>query len=120
MVSKKLFVDTVNSYKNYMESIEKIEETIFGKPYVGNLFESAWATDIDNIFDGFLKSNFSEDGVDLVYWHLFEDVPKIIYETTGADLFQGKRDIEINVESLDDLYDFMIRSREVYCLNGFI
>ena len=54
------------------------------------------------LFDNFISSHFTLAGCDLVYWWLYESVPKVIYETVTPDIFtKDSKKIEINVEELE-------------------
>lgn len=60
------------------------------------------------LFDMFIESHFTDEGYDLIFWWMYEDVPKIIYQNT---IF-GKE--EINVENIEDLWKYLISEKELY------
>lgn len=87
-----LFSKGIKQYQDFNTYLDKLKDAgldIFDT----DLIEKAYA-----IFDTWVETILNEEGQDLVYWWLFEDVDKIIYE-------DGKPDI--NVEKLEDLYTYM-------------
>ena len=67
------------------------------------------------MWDQFMYSHFTEEGSDLINWWKFEDVDHIITETVSPDLFyDGEREIEIDVEDVEDLWDYMINHQNDY------
>lgn len=66
-------------------------------------------------FDELMKSEFGEDGLDLVSWWLYEDVDHKIYESTEetkewyypGEEIHGKVIADLN--NIDDLYDYLTK-----------
>jgi hypothetical protein len=62
-----------------------------------------------------MKSEFGEEGLDLVYWWLYEDVDHKIYESTEdmkewyypGEEIHGKVIADLN--NIDDLYDYLTK-----------
>jgi hypothetical protein len=75
-----------------------------GKKYTSNLYESDWVYSVGCMLDIFIQSHFTDSGCDLITWWLFESVPKIIYQD----------DLKISVETLDELWEYMINNKEDY------
>ena len=69
---------------------------------------------LDNIcelFDNFILScGFTNAGIDLFYWWLYEKVDKKIH--LSPDLFSDEA--ELNVEKLEDLYHYMHFNDKLY------
>lgn len=78
--------------------------------------EGDFREDICKFFDNFINSfGFTEEGVDLFYWWMYDNVNKIIYKTIEPNLFNPKsKKIEINVEDLEDLWKYMIKHKDIY------
>ena len=87
-----LFSKGIKKYQDFNEILDKLNNLGF------HLVESNLIEDAYSIFDIWIESILNEEGQDLIYWWLFEDVEKIIYE-------DGKSNI--NVEKLEDLYTYM-------------
>lgn len=92
-------VDSLSKINNYINILEKaginISET--------DLVQESW-----KLFDMFIDSHFTEKGCDLVYWWIYEDVSKVIYQ----DTFFGKE--EINVEDINDFWSYLKSYNEIY------
>ena len=117
MITKKELHSFIIAHQSFEEAIERIEEAISGSKYGCNLFESDWYNSVGKMFDIFLESHFTEAGCDLIYWWLYENVDKIIYEKVDPDLFNGETEVEYNVENFDDLWNYMIKHKEDYFKN---
>ena len=57
-----------------------------------------------------LNCGFTEAGLDLFYWWMYDNVDKKIYRS--PDLFSGEK--ELNVEKLEDLYHYMHFNDKLY------
>ena len=117
MITKKELFDFITAYQNFDDAITRIEEAISGSKYGCNLFASDWYDSVGKMLDVFLESHFSNHGRDLIYWWLFEDVDKIIYQKVDPDLFNGETEVEYNVENFDDLWIHIIKHKEDYFKN---
>ena len=62
----------------------------------------------DKMFDTLIESYFNKDGVELITWWLWEDVPKKIYIQVGIEKS------EIDVESIEDLYNYINDNCDLY------
>lgn len=114
MISKELFVKYLEQFQRFNTAFERIEEALMGRKYSSNLYESDWCDSVGAMLDLFLKSHFTKDGRDLIYWWLFEDVDHIIWQTVDPDLFHGKSEIEYNVNNIEDLYDYLVKFKKDY------
>lgn len=74
-----------------------------------NLYESAPVEYVSIMLDLFLKSHFTEEDCDLINWYLFDRVDKVIYVNRERTLFSEPQRIEIRLNSLGDLYDYIAR-----------
>ena len=109
MLTKELFIEAINNYNKFTEAIERISDAISGKDYSCNLFESDWYNAVYHLVDCFLKSHFTLEGADLIYWWIFEDVDKII---TIEDENGDKTDMDIT--TIDSLWDYMVSFKHDY------
>lgn len=92
-MNKENFIKGLKSYKNYVDHLDALEELGV------DLCEGPISYAIDTIFDLWCDEFLNEEGVDLIYWWLFEDVEKEI------------RDLHDNVvatlENEEVLYDYL-------------
>lgn len=117
MLSKNQFVNFICSYKAFEEAFDRIEKALYGASKYSNLFEADWYEAVGEMLSSFLKSHFTEEGCDLVNWWLFEQVAKVIYEKFDIlDLFADDEEIEISVETIDELWDYMEKRDDIYFL----
>lgn len=91
-MNKENFIKGLKSYKNYVDHLDALEELGV------DLCEGPISDAIDNIFDLWCNEFLNEEGVDLVYWWLFEDVTKEIYKDDKV--------IAI-LDTVEDLYNYM-------------
>ena len=112
MINKKEFINFVKSYEIFENSIDRLN--IYLK---ANLWECAWIDAVSRMWDQFMYSHFTEEGSDLINWWKFEDVDHIIWQKTDPDLFNGKSEIEYDVNELEDLWNYLIKYKEDYLLN---
>lgn len=91
MISRTKFVEQIETAKQFDELINTLYK--FGI----DLIESPLYNLPSKMFDNFVKTICNEDGGDLIYWYLYEDVPKIIWENEK----------EIPINTIDDLYDYL-------------
>ena len=117
MITKQQFHNFINEYQNFSDAIERIEKAVSGRKYGLNLYESDWYESVGKMLDIFLDSHFSDKGCDLIYWWLWENVDKIIYEKVNPDLFNGETEVEYDVESFDNLWNYMIKYQKDYFKN---
>lgn len=92
----KHLIDHKIKFDNDLELIERLTGI--------HLIDSDLITDSYNIFDAAIALSFTEEGQDLVFWWLYEDVPKIIYI----------EDTKIDVEDIEDLWNYMMDDKETY------
>lgn len=114
MITKEIFFEFINSIKTFEAAIERMEEAISGKKYGSNLINSDWYESYGKLSDLFLESHFTENGMDLIYWWLYDDVDHIIYESVDEDLFEKKKDVEHDVNNIEDLWNYMISCKGDY------
>lgn len=114
MITKEEFAKYIESYQEFEQAMDRLETAIAGRKYVCNLFESDWYGAVARMLDIFIDSHFTDDGQDLIDWWLFEDVDHIITQKVESDLFTEDRKIEYDVNSIDDLWDYLMLYKEDY------
>lgn len=103
-----LSFDEFNQEINLINFLEK-KMTSFG------INGSTFAENVFELFDLFIKSHFTHEGIALIYWWMYENVEKVIYETKEVDLFnRTPENIEIDVKSQEDLWNYMYKNKEIY------
>ena len=119
MITKKEFYKFISSYQEFYNGLERFERAITGKKFTCNLFETDWGDAVGRMLDAFLESHFTEHGIDLITWWLFEDVDKIIYQKLDPDLFNGETEVEYDVNTFDNLWNYMIKYEKDYIKNEY-
>lgn len=99
-------IDLIKAVNENLDELNKLHFDIFDTDLINNCLK---------IFDNFILSHFTEEGSDLVFWWLYDDVKKVIYETVTPDIFtKESKEIEINVEKIEGLWEYMIKRKKVY------
>lgn len=91
MISRSHFIEQIETVQKFDKQITDLQD--FGI----DLIESPLNILPSSMFDVFTRVICVEEGGDLIYWWLYEDVPKIIWE--------GEK--EIHLDTIDDLYDYL-------------
>ncbi len=93
-------INSLSKINNFIDNLEQITKL--------NISESDLVQETWKLFDLFINSHFTEEASDLIFWWIYEEVPKVIYQ----DSIFGKD--EINVENIEDLWKYMISEKEIY------
>lgn len=90
----KEMIYNIEEYNDFVDELYKLKIDIYNCKY----------TEYAGIFfDELMKSEFGEEGLDLVSWWLYEDVDHVLYE----DESESKEAIDLN--NIDDLYDYLTK-----------
>ena len=89
MITFNHFEEAIKIIQEFSQEIDKFEEMGY---YIA---EMPIVDMTSQLLDVFIKSHFTEKGTDLVYWWLYENV----------------------IETLEDLWDFMITDKDTYFNN---
>lgn len=116
MITKKEFVKYLEQFQRFNTAFERIEEALMGRKYSSNLYESDWCDSVGAMLDLFLKSHFTKDGCDLINAYLFEGCREF-WINKDKDLFTDKREEHYEFNSLEELYDVMLKFKNDYFLN---
>jgi len=91
-MSKEKFVETLLEYQNFLD----VSDRLVGLGI--DLNEGPITVAIDTLLDSWIDSITGEAGSDLIYWWLFEDVTKEIYEDDK---------VIATLNTAEDLYNYM-------------
>ena len=118
MIKKEEFVKYINSYKEFDKAIERLSEAISGSKYGCNIFESDWYESVGRMLDVFMDSHFTEAGVDWICYYLWENVDdKAAYIKQNKDMFNKEKEIRYPLDTIDELWDFLLTDKETYFKN---
>lgn len=117
MITKEIFIKFINQFNSFVKGIERLENAIKGSGGYCELFETDWFINVEEMYDTFLESHFTESGIDLINWWKFENVDKIIYQKVDPDLFNGETEIEYDVEDIEALWDYIQKYKKEFVLN---
>jgi hypothetical protein len=118
MITKEEFSKFISKYQSFKDAIDRFGEALGGKSFY-YLFETDWYEDVAEMLDTFIDSHFTEKGADWIYYYLFEDIDDHrVFITKGADLFNGEAEIEYHLNSIDELWDFLLNDTKLYFKNA--
>jgi hypothetical protein len=115
MMTKEKFKDLM--YK--MQEINEFEDKLYDMKI--DIFDSKLVEYPAVFFDELMRSEFGEDGLDLISWWLYEDVDHKIYESDDnveSDDNAPKwfwsdekmdRKVIADLNNIDDLYDYLTK-----------
>ena len=95
----KEMIYNIEEYNDFVDELYKLKIDIYNCKY----------TDYAGIFFAeLMKSEFGEEGLDLVSWWLYEDVDHKIYAANQEDeMLHGEVIADLN--NIDDLYDYLTK-----------
>lgn len=92
-----------NAFKKLIENIQSAEQYVKKCADLNfDIFESPLYDFYGKLLDEYLKSKFSTEIIDTIYWWLFEDVEHIV-------TLNNKK---YNLKTIDDLYRFILKCSE--------
>ena len=110
MINKEEFIKFIKAYEQFEKGINNLENFLSeDRPHGVNLWESNWVDAVSKMWDQFMYSHFTEEGSDLINWWKFEDIDHIITQTVSPDLFNGKSEIEYDVNNIEDLWNYLTK-----------
>lgn len=119
MITKEEFINYLTQYQIFDKAIDRLSEALSGSKYGIPLFETDWGEAVGEMLDIFLCSHFTVEGADWVTYYLFEDIEdKLVTITKPADMFNEKKEIEYHLNSLDELWNFLLTDKEAYFKNA--
>ena len=90
------FIKIINTYKHYQDTLIKLSDLGV------DIWDNGFNDPTDYIFEAWLEEILNDEGQDLVYWWLFEDVEKVFYDDEDK--------VIANVEDLKDFYKYLKES----------
>lgn len=118
MISKNDFFKAIETHQEFEEAIERLSSAIAGNNRSVFIYDADWVDAEGRLFDILLNSNFTEEGVDTIYWWLYESVDKVIYVTEEADMFREETEKAVPVRTIGQLWSFFEREPEIYFKNA--
>ena len=97
MITKEEFIDLILKQQEWYNRIDEVSEALS----VPTLFESDWVEYAAILFDKTLDFLFNEDGVDDIYWWM--------YEKSGNPEFKmwDENEKEIPTDTVEDLWNLV-------------
>ena len=97
MITKEKFIDLILKQQEWSNRVDKVSEVL----NVPTLFESDWVEYAAILFDKTLDFLFNEDGVDDIYWWM--------YEKSGNPEFKmwNENGKEIPTDTVEDLWNLV-------------
>lgn len=95
-MDRELFAKQINLMKSFNHKIDQIRD--FGI----DLVETPLFDIPAQMFDNFVDSVCTDEGADLVFWWMYEDVEKVIFEKIG----EGEEQ-KIPLETVYQLYEYL-------------
>ena len=117
MITKEQLSEFLDRYSNFDKAITRMEKAISGNSYFcsANLFDTDWYTHVSEMYDIFLESHFTDEGIDWINYYFFEDIEDhIVTVTVSADLFDKEHEVEYHLNSVDELWDFLLTDKKLY------
>jgi hypothetical protein len=91
-MSEEKFVETLLKYQNFLDVSDRLMDLGI------DLTEGPVTMAIDTLLDSWIDAITGEAGSDLIYWWLFEDVEKKIYEDDK---------VVATLDTAENLYNYM-------------
>ena len=119
MITKEEFTKYLTQYQIFDKAMDRLSEALSGSKYGLPLLETDWGDAVGKMLDIFLDSHLTVDGADWVTYYLFEDIEdKLVEIIEPADMFNKEKKIEYHLNSLDELWDFLLTDKKTYFKNA--
>lgn len=119
MITKEEFVKYLTEYQSFEKAINRLGEAFLGGKGYYFIYECDWYDSVGQMLDIFIDSHFTESGADWIYYYLFENVEDHeVVITKEADMFEGKEEIIYHLNSIDELWDFLLTDIRHYFKNA--
>lgn len=118
MISKEDFFKYLIEYQTFNQAVDRMETAISGSKYGCNLWESDWYSAVGEMFDIFVNTHFTELGADWVFYYMFENIEdKLVTVKQEKDIFNEEKEIEYHLNSIDELWNFLLTDKKTYFKN---
>ena len=117
MITKEQLSEFLDRYSKFDKAVIRMGEAVSGKsyPYSTDLFETDWYTHVSEMYDIFLESHFTDEGIDWINYYFFEDIEDhLVTITISADLFDKEHEVKYHLNSVDELWDFLMTDKKLY------
>lgn len=117
MITKEDLRKFLDLYSKFDKSVIRMGEAISGKsyPYNTDLFETDWYETVNEMFYTFLESHFIEAGIDWITYYFFENMEDhLVTVNISADLFNKEHEVEYHLNSVDELWNFLMTDKKLY------
>lgn len=97
MITKEKFIDLILKQQEWSNRVDEVSEVL----NVPTLFESDWVEYASVLFDKTLALLFNEDGIDDIYWWMYEksENPELkMWDESGK---------EISTDTVEDLWNLV-------------
>jgi hypothetical protein len=113
MITKEEFFKFIKNYECFCQGMRKIDEV-----FNSNVLECEWCDAVSKMLDSFIYSHFTDDGADWIFYYLFESISdKKVKIKIEGDLFEEEKEIEYHLNSLEELWDFLLINKNLYFKN---
>lgn len=119
MIEERTFKRFLEEWQTFDSSMERIIEAVSGNRYGIDLYSTDWYNSVGIMLDLFIDSHFTEQGADIINYFLFETIPdKAIYVNQEKDMFNEEKEIRYPLETIDDLWNFLLTDVKLYFKNA--
>lgn len=98
-MKKENFVKAIELMKAFNDKVDLLSDNL-----EINIIESDFYSIPAQLFDNFIESVCTEDGAELVFWWMYEDVEKVIYESDESS------EKVYHLDTVDDLFNYMCQN----------
>ena len=113
MITKEEFVKIITNYNKFQKGIDRIFKAFTGEEYY--YYECDWVETVNLMFETTIYTHFTEAGADWIFYYMYETIEdKKVLITIEADLFNGQRKMEYHLNSIEDLWNFLMTNKKIY------
>lgn len=117
MITKEEFTKIITSYQNFENNINRLFYAFTGSK--NNFMDCDWIDEVNKLLEATIHSHFTEEGADWIFYYLYELIKdKKVIVTKSADLFNREQKIEYHLNSIDELWDFLLTDKKLYFKNA--
>lgn len=98
-MKKENFVKAIELMKAFNDKVDLLSDNLNI-----DIIESDFYSIPAQLFDNFIESVCTEDGAELVFWWMYEDVEKVIYESDESS------EKVYHLDTVDDLFNYMCQN----------
>ena len=98
-MKKENFVKAIELMKAFNDKVDLLSDNLNI-----DIIESDFYSIPAQLFDNFIESVCTEDGAELVFWWMYEDVEKVIYESDESS------EKVYHLDTVDNLFNYMCQN----------